>query len=147
MSLKGQIQPDHIPNNKYELNIIGLVPITVTKISGLESEVAGVELPDRTMATGGQRGTSEASIEVPNHHTVDIAAMELWFEEGVDPVTPTYKKAGTLVQISNTGAVRRSWALTGVWVKARSLADMEMGDDGEMSVNSYTLSIDDITPI
>ena len=119
MSLKGQIQPDHIPNNKYELNIVGLPPITFVKVSGLENEVAGVELPDRTMATGGQRGTSESTVEVPNHHSVDVATMELWYEEGVDPVSPFYKKAGVLVQISGSGIVRRSWSLTGVWIMGR----------------------------
>lgn len=147
MSLKGLIEGDHIPNNKYELNIVGLPSITFTKVSGLESEVAAVELPDRTMASGGQRGSSELTVEVPNHHTIDIAAMEAWFEEGVDPVTPTYKKLGTLIQISNTGSIRRGWAITGVWVSKRKLSDMEMSDAGEMSVNEYVLKVDDVSPL
>jgi hypothetical protein len=147
MSLKGLIEGDHIPNNKYELNVVGLPTIVFTKVAGLESEVPGVDLPDRTMATGGQRSVSEVTTEVPNHHSVNVAIMEAWFEEGVDPVSPTYKKVGTLVQVSNTGEIRRGWSLTGMWIKKRKLADMEMADVGEMSVNEYTFSVDDIAPL
>lgn len=147
MSLKGLIEEDHIPNNKFELNIVGLPTITFTKVSGLESEVAGVDLPDRTKATGGQRGVSEVTVEVPNHHSVNIGVMEAWFEEGVDPVSPTYKKVGTLAQVSLTGETRRVWSLVGIWVMKRKLSDMEMSDAGEMSVQEYTLSVDDVAPL
>jgi hypothetical protein len=147
MALKGIIEGDHIPNNKFELNIIGLPAIVFTKVSGLESEIAAIELPDRTMATGGQRGATELVVEVPNHHSVEIAAMETWLSEGVDPVSPTYKKVGTLVQVSNTGNIRRGWAITGVWITKRKMSDMEMSDAGEMSVMEYTLKVDDVTPL
>ena len=147
MSLKGLIEGDHIPNNKFELNIVGLPAITFIKVSGLESEVPGVDLPDRTMASGGQRSGSEITVEVPNHHTTSVALMEVWFEEGVDPVSPTYKKVGTLVQVSLTGEIRRGWTLSGMWVTKRKLSDMEMADVGEMSVNEYTLKVDDIAPL
>ena len=147
MSLKGLIEGDHIPNNKFELNIVGLPAITFTKVSGLESEVPGVELPDRTMASGGQRSSSEIVVEIPNHHSVNVGVMELWFEEGVDPVTPTYKKVGTLVQVSLTGEIRRGWSLAGMWITKRKLSDMEMAEVGEMSVNEYTIKVDDIAPL
>ena len=36
MPLKGLIDPDHIPVNKYELAVIGLPTIQFTSISGME---------------------------------------------------------------------------------------------------------------
>ena len=59
MPLKGLIDPDHIPVNKYELNIVGMPTIVFTSVSGLETEVAAIDLPDRTKATGGQPTAAE----------------------------------------------------------------------------------------
>lgn len=146
MPLKGRIDEDHIPLNKYELAMIGLlVPVTITKLSGMETELPGVELPDRTVATGGQSGVSELVVEVPAHHTAEIFAMEAWLTEGKDPVTATYKKVGVLAMVSNSGAIRRSWTLTGAWNRKRKLPDMSFDDEGGMSVIEYTISVDDVT--
>ena len=88
MGLKGELNEDHIPLNKYSLLIVGAIPpeITFTAVSGLESEVVGTDLPDRTTASGGQKNPSEFTVKVPTHHTLDIIFMDGWLEEGVDPV-------------------------------------------------------------
>lgn len=148
MSLKGRLDPDHIPANKYEFTVVGLTTQpTFTKVSGLEQENAVIDLPDRTRAPGGQVSASEIVVEVPSHHTADVTAMDLWWTEGQDPITATCKKAGTLRYISGTGAIVREYAITGAWVSKRKLPDAAMNDDGQMAVCVYTLQLDTCTRI
>lgn len=147
MTMKGSIQSGHIPVNKYQLQFVGLPQLTPTTVSGIEEELAMIDLPDRTKASGGNTGSSEMVISIPAHHTTEIVAMEAWFAEGQDPVTPTYKKAGSLrmESIALTGTGRRA-QLIGVWVTKRKMPDLEMSNDGEMAVYEYTLSIDQVLP-
>jgi hypothetical protein len=60
--MKGAIAPDHIPVNKYQLLVAGVIPLTITEVSGIEDELQTTELPDRTVASGGNRGPSEVEI-------------------------------------------------------------------------------------
>ena len=148
-SLKGKIRADHIPLNKYALTFIGLLPtsnITFLTVSGAESEIAKVELPDRTAVSSGQSGTSEMTVTVPAHHDDEVTSMENWFSEGEDPVSPTYKKVGTLTLLSGEGK-GKSWSLIGVWNMKRKHPDMAFENEGEMAVYEYVLSIDEIRPI
>ena len=145
--MKGVIKADHIPANKYQLIVLGLPPLTPTEVSGLEDELQVVELPDRTQATGGNRTASEMTIMIPQHHTVERAAMELWFREAQEPVAPSYKKAATLIQQSNTGNIVANYSLVGVFISKRVLPDLEMQGDGEMAAIEYTLKVDDIIPL
>ena len=145
--MKGEIKPDHIGVNKYTLLVAGLVELTCTEISGLEDELNTVELPDRTVASGGNRAASEFTIKIPLHHGVEQAAMELWFRESQDPVSPTYKKPVTLTHESGSGANDRSFTLVGVFPMKRKLPDLEMKNEGEMAEVEWTLSVDDIFPL
>lgn len=147
MTIKGSIQPDHIPVNKYTLFIIGLLPITFTSVSGLEKEVPAVDLPDSTRASGGTPSASELTCMMPMHHTAERLAMELWFGEGQDPVTSTYKKPGTLIMTSGTGGKVATYSLLGTWVSKRKLPDLAMDNDGDMAVIEWTLQVDDVTLI
>lgn len=145
--MKGTIQADHMPTNRYALTFLNFVTLTPTEISGLEDELETVELPDRTRASGGNRGPSEFTIMIPMHHTVEVVAMELWFVQSQDPVAPDYKKVGTLTHKSLTDATGRAYTLSGVFVTKRKLPDLEMAGEGEMATCEYTLSVDDILPI
>jgi hypothetical protein len=147
MPLRGSIQEDHIPSNKYKLIIVGLPDITFTEISELEQEVGVVELPDRTRASDGATKPTEITVKVPLHHTLEIAAMEAWYIEGQDPKTPTYKKVGTLIQTSGTGARIRSNSLVGVWISKKKGSALSMESEGDMTANEYTLQIDNVLPI
>lgn len=148
MSLKGRIDPDHIPVNKYELAMVGLVSApTFVEVSGLEQEIGVIDLPDRTRAPGGQVSASEITVKVPAHHSADVNAMDLWWDECQDPITATAKKAGTLTHSSGTGSIQRIYALTGAWVSKRKLADLNMADDGAMAVVEYTIQIDTCTRV
>jgi hypothetical protein len=145
--MKGDINPDHIPVNKYQLLILGLPVLTCTKVGGLEDELATTELPDKTKASGGQHNPGEFDIEIPEHHTLEQAAMELWFIESSDPVAPTYKKVGTLISTSISGNIAVSKSLIGLFPTKRATADREMENEGEMAVVVWTLSFDQIMPL
>lgn len=145
--MKGAIKPDHIPVNNYELLMLGLPSLTPVEISGLEDGLQTTELPDRTRASGGNRGPLEFDITIPMHHTVEQAAMEIWFREGQDPVLPTYKKVGSLIHKSISGSILRTYTLIGAFVSKRALPDLEMGAEGEQANVVYTISVDDMLPI
>jgi hypothetical protein len=147
MPLKATLQPDHIPVNKYTLLIVGLPPITFTEVSGIEHEIDAVDLPDRTRASGGNTQPSEFTVKVPIHHAVQLAAMEIWFQENQDPITPTAKKIATLIMTSGTGFISKSWSMTGLWPSKRKLPDLAMENEGEMAVAEYTMNADTVLPI
>lgn len=145
--MKGAIKEDHIPVNKYELLVIGLPALTVTAVSGIEDELEKTQLPDRTMASGGNRGPGDWNMMIPMHHVAEQAAMESWFLEGQDPVAPTYKKVATLVHKSNSGAILRTYSITGLFPYKRTLPDLEMENEGEMAVVQWDMSHDDLAPV
>lgn len=145
--MKGVIQGDHIPVNKYQLLVLGMPPLVITELSGIEDELETADLPDRTVASGGNRKATEFTMMIPMHHGVEQAAMEVWYRESQDPVSPTYKKAGTLVHTSISGSTLRTFTLIGVFPKKRALPDLEMVNEGEMAQVEWTMSTDDIEPI
>ena len=145
--MKGKIQADHMPVNKYELFVIGLIPFTAITVSGLEDELQVVDLPDRTKASGGNRGPSEITVTFPMHHLVEQAALELWYAESQDPVSPLYKKIATLIHKSNSGAAFRSYTLMGMFPSKRGLPDLDMANEGEQAVVEWVFQVDDVLPI
>ena len=147
MSVKGTLGPDHIPVNKYSLLVVGVPEITVLSVSGIEEEIDTVDLPDRTKASGGQTQAIEFEITTPTHHTTEQAAMEAWFQESQDPVLPTYKKVGTLVMTSLSGEIVRSHSLVGLWPMKRALPELDLSNEGELAITTWTLCADDILPI
>lgn len=145
--MKGTIKPDHMPLNKYTLQIIGLIPITMTKVTGVEDELEVIEMPDRTKASGGFRKATEFSAMVPLHHTAEQAALELWFRESQDPISPGYKKACTLTHESLSGDNTRTFSLAGVFPMKRKLPDLEVKNEGELAEVEWTFSADDVLPL
>lgn len=143
----GDIKPDHIATNKYQLLVLGLPPLVCVEVSGLEDEINTTELPDKTVASGGQHSASEFSIMIPEHHLVEQAAMELWFTESTDPVLPTYKKAATLITFSISGLTTVTKSLIGVFPKKRVLPDREMTNEGEIALVEWALNVDKILPL
>lgn len=145
--MKGEILPDHIPVNNYELLVLGLPSLTPTEISGLEDELQTTELPDRTRASGGNRGPGEFTMMLPMHHLVEQAAMEIWFRSAQDPVLPIYKLVGTLIHKSISGTTLRTYSLLGMFPTKRVLPDLEKENEGELALVEWTISVDDILPI
>lgn len=145
--MKSVLQSDHIPVNKYDMLVLGLPPMMFTEISGIEEELQVVELPDRTVASGGNTGPIEFTAMLPMHHLAEQAAMELWYAESQGDVSPLYKKPGTLVHKSISGQVLRTYTLINLFPSKRVLPDLEMGNEGEMAQVEWTFRADDILPI
>lgn len=145
--MKGVIEPGHIPVNKWVLSVTGAPPLTITEQSGIEDELEVAELPDRTVASGGNRKASEFDLTMPEHHAVEQLYMEAWYKASQDPVLPGYKRAATLIHYNIHGVAAKRWQLTGVFPKKRALADREMVNEGEMASVVWTMSSDDIEPI
>lgn len=144
--MKGAIRPNHIAVNKYTFLVLGLPPLTPTKISGIEEELEAVDLPDRTKASGGNTKAVEFTIMLPMHHTIEMAAMEAWFRESQDPVLPTYKKAATLLMLPIGPGIPRTRSLIGVFPTKRKDPDLEMKNEGEMAEVEWTISADQVLP-
>jgi hypothetical protein len=145
--MKGVIKSDHIPVNNYQLIIIGLPPLNPTEISGIEDELQTVDLPDRTVGSGGQRAPAEFTMMIPAHHTLEVAACEVWFKEAQEPVSPTYKKAGTILMKSLSGKTIRSRSIVGAFIHKRVDPDLELANEGEMAAIEYTVKVDDVLPL
>ena len=147
MGIKATLSPDHIPTNKYQLVIVGMPAITFTKLSGIEMEVDTVDLPDRTRATGGNAKAVEFTGEMPMHHIGELAAMELWLEEGQDPVSLTYKKAGMLIHTSGSGDIIKTYSMIGLFCNKRKLPDLDFESEGDMAVVEWTFQCDTLLPV
>lgn len=148
MPLQGVIQQDIIPSSKYTLVVPNLLAdkIVFTSVKGLEREIPQIELPDRTVVTGGQPGPTELTVEVPLHHTMEILAMSTWFIEAQDPVVASYKRIGLMSYTSNTGDIVRAYSLIGVWCCSEKLPDAEMKSD-TMQVAVFKLRCDSIVQV
>jgi len=143
MGLKRLIRPDHMPVNKYELVVPGLPLIVFTTISGLEEELQTTDLPDRTTASGGNTNPVEFTATHEMHHTEEVVAMELWFEEAKF-VSPLYKKMGTLTHFSISGIAQRVYGLLGIFPTKRKLPDLDMNNEGESGVIEWTFKVDEL---
>lgn len=144
--MKGAIQPNHMAVNKFQLLVLGLPPLTVTECSGIEEELQTVDMPDRTVASGGNTGPVEFTLMMPMHHTVEHAAMEAWFRESQDPVLPTYKKAASLMHKRIGPGLGKTYQLINVFPKKRKLPDLEMANEGELALVEWTMSADAVLP-
>jgi len=149
MVLKGAVQPNHIPVNSFELIVIGLAVPTIflTEITGLDQETEKVDLPDRTVASGGNKKALEFTAMSFEHHTEELSALEAWRQEGVDPVTPTYKKTATLIKRGIEGQVLTRRALTGLWIPQRKDADLDVANEGDPAMVEWSFSADDVDTV
>ena len=147
MSLKGKIKADHMPVNLVQLNVPGLGAITAVTVGAIEEALERVVLPDRTAASGGQTQPVEFSITVPMHHDVEVRTLDLWYEEGKEPVSPTYKKTGTIRWPSLSGRKKRGYTLAGLFVSGRNLPEGDMSNEGEAAMIEYAMSADVVLAI
>jgi hypothetical protein len=145
--LKGSIQPDHIPVNKFQLLVVGQPRIRFVNIAGLEEELQTVDLPDRTKASGGNTNPVEFTATTMAHHTLEQAAIEAWYKEGQDPVQETYKKVGTLIMQSLSGGKVRTFSLVGLFVNKRVTPELDMANEGEPALIEWTFMADQMLPI
>jgi len=145
--MKGVLDPDHIPLNNYELRVPGLPSFIFVTIAGIEEELEAVDLPDRTAASGGHTKTIEFEATLPLHHEDEQQAMEEWFKDSQDPVDPEYKKNGTLLVKSISGMITKSFLLNGIFPCKRKTGDLDMNNEGELHVITWTFKGDSVEPL
>lgn len=145
--MKGEIQADKFPLNKYEMFITGVGRILFTAITGLEEALDVVDLPDRTRSSGGRTQPLEFEVQVPAHHRDDILKMERWFRENRDPVLPTGKKAVTVTMISDSRLQTLTANLLGVFPRGRTIPDLDRTNDGEAAMFTYAMSADEVLAV
>lgn len=147
MPIKGTMQPDILQVHKFQLIVTGLpIPFTLTSLSGIEDELDVAELPDRTNASGGRRKQIEFEIGIPAHHALEITQMEAWFQECQDPVSPLHKKPASVIIYSQSNLKYGTIALWGLFPSKRAMPDLELDNDGEMAVITYTMKADNSSP-
>ena len=147
MGLKGIIQPNHVPLNKFQLFVVGIPQIVFVQVSGIEEQLDVVDMPDRTKASGGNTKPVEFTGMTMMHHVVERVALESWFKEGQDPVTPTYKKIGTLIHKGIRDNILATFTLPGLFITGRKLPDLDLANEGEPAMIEWTFSADDILPV
>jgi hypothetical protein len=144
MTIKGILQPDHIPVNKFSFAVVGLIPLVFTQVSGLEEEMDVVDLPDRTRASGGNSQPFEFTAMQPAWHTAEVLAVEAWYEEGRDPISSSLKKPVIVTLSSGTGAIKRLLNLNGVWPSKIKTPDLDIDNEGEGAFYEVTFQCDGI---
>lgn len=140
--MKAVIDPDIIPVNKFTFNVVGLPPLTVTAVSGIEIETTMTKLPDNQQVTGGKSEPFEFTITMPENHRVEQIAMDLWWGGSKDPVSPTYRKAGVLIVKSNSGNIAVAHSFVKLWTRGPSFAERDLDDDGKISQVAWKMSAD-----
>ena len=144
--IKGKIQDNHIPLNKFELIVAGLPQITLVTTDDIEETLGVIEMPDRTKRSGGQTSPVEFTGKIPMHHDVQVAALELWYKEGQDPVQPGYRKAGSMM-FSRLNGDPRPFELISLWISGRTIPGGDMANDGEPAMLTYKFQADEVTPV
>ena len=145
--LRGKIKEDHIPLNLAEIQVPGFPTLTAVTISGIEHTLETVDLPDRTKASGGQTTPVEFTIGIPMHHEVEQRALEIWFQESKEPVSPTYKKVATIRWPNLSGRKKKGYTLLGLFPSVRAMPDADMANEGELAIIEWTMNADDVLPI
>jgi len=145
--LKGRIQPNHIPVNKFSWAVIGMPALTIVELSGIEEELEVVDLPDRTVASGGNTKAVEFTIMMPMHHTVEQAAMEQWFADCTAQKVG-HRKSGALAhQAVNDAAPGRTWTTLDCILSKRKLPDLAMTNEGELALVEWTVRATRLIPV
>jgi len=147
MGIKGVIRPDHMQQNKFALLSRELPTLTPLKITGIEEELDNVDLPDRTSASGGRTKQFEIVVTFALHHRLEIEALELWWTECEDPVSPLYKKDITLAIYSQSSIDDKSFLLEGMFPIKRGVSDLDLDNDGEMVTQDWTFKVDQLLEV
>ena len=144
MVAKGAIQPNHIPVNKFRLDILGQPSILFVTISGLEDETEKIILPDRTVASLGNTPAKVFTATIFEHHTIELAFLRVWIQEGKHPVTKFYKKPGVLTKGNVAGKAISIRTMIGMWPFLEKDADLNLANKGDPAMVTFTFSYDKV---
>lgn len=146
MGFKNVISENRIQVNKYTITFQPNVgEVLFTTIGALEAELDKADLPDRTSRSGGRTKPIEFDVTQPMHHDEgQVQAMENWWDDCQDPVAPDHLKVGTLVLFDQQGAPRKSYTLINAWLFKQGTPELDMDNDGEQALITWSISIDDV---
>ena len=142
--MKGIFNNDHMPMNKFELRIDGFPIISFTEVTGLESEIDTVEMPDKTVVSGGRSQPGEFTAKLMLHDDFPLIRLNGWHEACKDPVDPNYKKNGIMFYDSISGNNFAAFEILGMFPKKISAPDANMGNEGESQQFEITFAYDEI---
>jgi len=145
MPIKGVLEQNHIPVNKYELGVPDVGTFTFTKISSFDREINMVDLPDRTRASGGVENAVEFTATLPKHHLAEKMLIENWYRMAT--AGTKYKYAATLTEYRLNGEVGSTLMFTNLWVQKITEPEKDMANEGEMAVIEITFQADEVTVI
>lgn len=142
MAAKGDILPGAAVTNHFRLEILGLIPIPVTRVGELVREIVFAEMPDQTKQTTGQVKPGDSDFDVPAHHDAAVAALG-----GLITASATgllgHKSAATLFILgADNSTVKRTILIDGFALMGVKTPELNAGDDGEMVALTYTFSYD-----
>ncbi len=151
MTLKGAVQPNHVPLNRYKLTVNEdggtATPLLVFTVSGIEEELETVDLPDRTKAAGGTSKPVEFTITIPVHHTDAMSFMEQWYEAGKENTADGYKRDCLLDYLNVGGDIVKQYEVLSSFPFKFMLPDMELDNEGEIAMVEWTISADSINNV
>ena len=147
MPLKGTVGADHFPRNEFALEVVGLPKLTALKVTGLDTALNKATLSDRRVVSGGITDASEVEVETPSHHHSEQAVWEQWWRDSQFPVKPDYKKGVTLTLFTSQGLPLRVWHLQGSFPSSRGISELDMSNEGEDVRTTWTLSVDEVSPL
>ena len=146
--MKGEVLPDHIRANKYLLVVVGLPPITFVAIDGIEEVLTTVNMPDRTVRSGGVTDPIEFNADTLMHHKVEQAALEAWYESAQDPiVSPTYQKNGVLSYLSGSLINGAAFMIKNMFPRRRRTGDVSKEDEGREVRVTWSFAADSMDPL
>ena len=143
MGIKNVLLENRIPQNKFR-NVIqpSVGEITFISVGDLEEELDFVDLPDRTSRTGGRTKQIEFEVVQPMHHDIEVAAMEAWYTECKDPVSPDHLKIWTYTRIDLGDNPRRVTVLDNCSVMKKVESESDLDNDGDMATITWTIKAD-----
>lgn len=144
--LKGVVMQNHVQDNKFTLTMVGMIPITVITLGGIEEEMDASDTPDRSHRSGGRTKPVAFDITTPMHHVAELKAMELWFRQGKDPISPLHRKVGAIVAYTQSGLPFVKYTLLETWIEKRGLPEFDLGGDGAVQFITWGMSADEVLP-
>ena len=71
--------------------------------------------------------------------------MESWFAQA-EAMTPGYRKAASLVMQSGSGQIIKTYTLMNLFPTKRATPDLDMGNEGELALLTWTFKGDTALP-
>lgn len=145
--MRAKLKENPAQTDKYTFAVLGLPLLNPTEVSEIEQDTKSLAMPDGTAVTTGNTEAGEFTITIPNHEVVQIAGMDLWVQQGREPVDPLYKKTAVLIDYRVTGEACRTRTLFGAFAKKTTEAGYAMKPDSELAVTKYLISFDSVVSI